>query len=302
MKQQPKECQPLSQHQHGSIRIRLWFTKSKRCWTSSWTTDRPISKRVDDQDVRTLFSSSKLVGSKLEQLLRRNWTKLQNELVKLCQDSDLDLEWDFKFLRLWGHRSFGWTSNRGMEEFYMDKFNDARKAKKMSMTAQSPLRSTSAANKFHQNSTNPVERSKETEANVTNDDEFTRTWWWSGTPSFSGESKDRRVVQLRQAAARDLLQLEQRCPGDRQRWDVARSGAGVNAPLRRPRRMEVEYVASEAVGSSLKYSRRPCWPWQTSPACPGTPRSIGMKESSKSFLDSSWNRARTEHLRVTCRY
>ena len=203
-----------------------------------------------------LCSRLQTTGSKLEHSFKEELNELQNELVKLCQDSDLDLEVRLQILEIIELRSFGWTSNRGMEEFYMDKFNDARKAKEMSMTNSKSLNvSTSVANNSNRNSTNPVERSKETGANVTNDDDVTRTHLMIGTTELSLASRDRRVVQLAKQQLETFFSRSSGVQVTGSDGDVARSGAGVNAPLRRPRRMEVEYVAPEALGSSLKYSR-----------------------------------------------
>jgi len=203
-----------------------------------------------------LCTRLKIAGSKLENSLKEELDELQNELVMLCQDSNLDLEVRLQILESIELRSFGWTSNRGMEEFYVEKFTDARKAKEMSLTNSETLNvSTSAANNSNRNSTTLVERSKETEANVTNDDEVTRTHLMIGNTELSLASRDRRVVQLAKQQLETFFSRSSGVQVTGSAGDVARSGSGVNAPLRRPRRMEVEYVAPEAMGSSLKYSR-----------------------------------------------
>jgi len=203
-----------------------------------------------------LCTRLKIAGSKLENSFKEELDGLQNELVMLCQDSNLDLEVRLQILESIELRSFGWTSNRGMEEFYVEKFTDARKAKEMSLTNSETLNvSTLAANNSNRNSTTLVGGSKETEANVTNGDEVTRTHLMIGNTELSLASRDRRVVQLAKQQLETFFSRSSGVQVTGSAGDVARSGAGVNAPLRRPRRMEVEYVAPEAMGSSLKYSR-----------------------------------------------
>ena len=208
-----------------------------------------------------LCSRLKLAGSKLEFSFKMEIDELQNELVKLCQDSSLDLEVRLQILEIIELRSFGWKPNKGMEEFYIEKFNDARKAKEMSLTtpAEKFNVSTSAANNSAMKSTSPIEQIKDAtpSVGVNEENDVTRSHLKIGTSELSLESRDRRLVQL---ARQQLETFFSRSSGvqviiDSGAGDEARPGAGVNPPLRRPQRLEVEYVAPEAVGSSLKYSR-----------------------------------------------
>ena len=59
-----------------------------------------------------LFSRLKLVGSKSEFSFKMELDELQNELVKLCQDSFLDLEVRLQILEIIELRSFGWKPNK----------------------------------------------------------------------------------------------------------------------------------------------------------------------------------------------
>ena len=208
-----------------------------------------------------LCSRLKLVGSELELSNKVELDELQNELVKLCQDSFLDLEVRLQILELIELRSFGWKPNKGMEEFYIEKFNEARKAKEMSMkNPESVNVSTSAANKSARNSSPPIEQNKEavmtkeTAASVgaPDSDDVTRSLLMIGSSELALESQDRRLVQL---ARQQLETFFSRSSGVQVSLGSAGDKEGGNPPLRRPRRLEVEYVAPEAVGSSLKYSR-----------------------------------------------
>ena len=199
-----------------------------------------------------LCSRLKSAGSRLEYSFKEELDELQNELVKLCQDSVLDLEVRLQILEIIELRSFGWTSNRGMEEFYIEKFNDARKAKEITMTSPE----TSTAGNSNRNPRTPIEQSKGDEANVgvTNDEEeVTKTSLMIGATELSLASKDRRVVQLARQQLETFFSRSSGVQVTGSSGDVASSE--VNPPLRRPRRMEVEYVAPEVMRSSLKYSR-----------------------------------------------
>ena len=209
-----------------------------------------------------LCSRLRLAGSELEFSNKVELDELQNELVKLCQDSFLDLEVRLQILEIIELRSFGWKPNKGMEEFYVEKFNEARKAKEISMTHPKPANvSTSAPNKSTRNSSAPIELNKESNmtketpasVGVTDEDDVTRSLLMIGSSSLALESQDRRLVQL---ARQQLETFFSRSSG----VQVSLGGAGDqeeggNPPLRRPRRLEVEYVAPEAGGSSLQYSR-----------------------------------------------
>ena len=207
-----------------------------------------------------LCSRLKLAGSELELTNKVELDELQNELVKLCQDSFLDLEVRLQILELIELRSFGWKPNKGMEEFYIEKFNEARKAKEMSMTNPESVNvATSAENKSARNSSSPIEHNKgdtvtnETGASVgATDGDVTRSLLMIGSSELALESQDRRLVQL---ARQQLETFFSRSSGVQVSLGGAGDKEGGNPPLRRPRRLEVEYVAPEAVGSSLKYSR-----------------------------------------------
>jgi len=210
-----------------------------------------------------LCSRLKLAGSKLESSFKMELDELQNELVKLCQDSSLDLEVRLQILEIIELRSFGWKANKGMEEFYIEKFNDARKAKEMSLTspAETVNFATPTVNKSAMMSTSHIEQIKDATSSVAVNEEgdVTRSHLKIGTSLLSLESRDRRLVQL---ARQQLETFFSRSSGVQVIMgggarDEVRSGAGDNPPLRRPQRLEVEYVAPEAVtvGSSLKYSR-----------------------------------------------
>jgi len=207
-----------------------------------------------------LCSRLKLAGSELELTNKVELDELQNELVKLCQDSFLDLEVRLQILELIELRSFGWKPNKGMEEFYIEKFNEARKAKEMSMTNPESVNvSTSAENKSARNSSPPIQHNKgdavtkETGASFgAPDEDVTRSLLMIGSSELALESQDRRLVQL---ARQQLETFFSRSSGVQVSLGSAGDEEGGNPPLRRPRRLEVEYVAPEAVGSSLKYSR-----------------------------------------------
>jgi len=185
-----------------------------------------------------LCSRLKIVGSQLETSFKVELDELQNELVRLCQESFLDLELRLQILEIVELRSFGWKSNKGMEEFYTEKFNDARKAKEISMSS-------------HETSNNTIEQVIEgnlpNETGNANEDGVTKSHLMIGTSELVLESRDRQVVQL---AKQQLETFFSQSSGVK-----VSGGAGDNPPLRRPRRLEVEYVVPEVEGSGLKYSR-----------------------------------------------
>ena len=206
-----------------------------------------------------LCSRLKLAGSKLEFSFKMELDELQNELVKLCQDSYLDLEVRLQILEIIELRSFGWKPNKGMEEFYIEKFNDARKAKEMSLTSPPRTVNVSTPTVYKSAMKSPNEQIKDAtpRVGVNDEDNVTRSHLKIGTSVLSLESRDRSLVQL---ARQQLETFFSRSSGVQVTMgggvgDEARSGAGDNPPLRRPQRLEVEYVAPETVGSSLKYSR-----------------------------------------------
>ena len=214
--------------------------------------------------ISDLCSRLKLAGSKLELSFKKELDELQNEFVKICQDSGLDLEVRLQILEIIELRSFGWKPNRGMEEFYIENFHNARKVRDPSMMDSGTFDN---SNQVEIEDTNIIFTAPNEKSQVEDQpegtlgqgsneepDDVTRRHLMIGGSELSLESRDRRVLQLAKQHLETLfsrstgVQLTQGGTGDKE-------AAGDNPPLRRPRRLEVEYVAPEISGPSLKYSR-----------------------------------------------
>jgi len=179
----------------------------------------------------------KLGGAALEEAGAELDT-LQARLVQVCQQSGLDLELRLQILELVELRALGWRSNRGMEQFYAEKFSEARAAKARQLQEGNPGRGGEDDARASSDPA-PTRTAAEAETETT----FQRQLV-VGESTLVLRSCDRPLVQL----ARQ--QLETFFSG-RSAVRVAAAGDAAAAS----RRLEVDYTAPEPPLAALKYSR-----------------------------------------------
>ena len=167
---------------------------------------------------------------------------LQARLVQVCQQSGLDLELRLQILELVELRALGWRSNRGMEQFYAEKFSEARAAKARQLQEGNPDHG--AVDDAHA-SADPAPTRTAEEGETETEATFQRQLV-VGESTLVLRSCDRPLVQL----ARQ--QLETFFSG---RSAVRVAAAGDAAAAAASRRLEVDYTAPERPLASLKYSR-----------------------------------------------
>ena len=155
---------------------------------------------------------------------------LQARLVQVCQQSGLDLELRLQILELVELRALGWRSNRGMEQFYAEKFSEARAAKARQLQGRGGEDDARASA-----DPAPTRTAEEAETEAT----FQRQLV-VGESTLVLRSCDRPLVQL----ARQQLET----------FFSGRSAVRVAAAAA-SRRLEVDYTAPEPPLASLKYSR-----------------------------------------------
>ena len=160
---------------------------------------------------------------------------LQARLVQVCQLSGLDLELRLQILELVELRALGWRSNRGMEQFYAEKFSEARAAKARQLQEGNPDHGAVDDARASADPA-PTRTAEETETEAT----FQRQLV-VGESTLVLRSCDRPLVQL----ARQQLET----------FFSGRSAVRVAAAAAASRRLEVDYTAPEPPLASLKYSR-----------------------------------------------
>jgi len=200
-------------------------------------------------------------GAGLELNNREDLDLIQTELVRLCQESAMDLEVRLQILEVVELRALNWRSNRAMEEFYVEKFRETRQAKSRQVS------NTVVATSDRRDVSSTAVSDRDVSTAVT------RRQLKIGASELVLESRDRRVLQLAHqhletffSSSNNITLVSDISDSDENQRSIRSIPAQVNRE-----RLEVSYKTPELSLSQLKYSREALLTLANNPRAQDTP-------------------------------
>jgi len=213
-----------------------------------------------------MMSQMKIVGKSLEENHLAQLNAIMEKLTKLCKDSDADLEVRLHILELIEFRALGWRSTKSMEQFYIERFNDARKAKGGRLQTNGASESAKVVE--------PISTEQQQSVTVASTNEqMTRQRITIGTDDLFLESKNRQVVQL---ARQQLETFFSKSSNVQITNNSANSSTGQNQNeqnrVSNPVRLQVDWRAPSMDGTHpVMYSRETLLELATNPYAQDAP-------------------------------
>merc|ERR1712058_36837 len=184
------------------------------------------------------------------------------KLTKLCKDSDADLEVRLHILELIEYGALGWRSTKSMEEFYIERFNDARKAK------GDRLQSIGASESSRVVEPEPVKVASTNEQM----EQMTRQTITIGTDDLFLESKNRQVVQLARQQLETYFSKSSNVQIVNKSASSSATGKNDKNQVSNPVRLQVNWRAPNMDGSHpVMYSRETLLELATNPYAQDAP-------------------------------
>jgi len=209
-----------------------------------------------------MMSQMKIVGKILEENHLAQLNDIMEKLTKLCKDSDADLEVRLHILELIEYRALGWRSTKSMEEFYIERFNDARKAK------GDRLQSIGASESSRVVEPEPVKVASTNEQV----EQMTRQKITIGTDDLFLESKNRQVVQLARQQLETYFSKSSNVEIVNKSASSTATGQSVKNQVSNPVRLQVNWRAPSMDGSHpVMYSRETLLELATNPYAQDAP-------------------------------
>lgn len=183
--------------------------------------------------------------------------KIKDDLIKYCQDPGItQLELRLQMLEIIELRELGWKTNKGMEEFYFERFNEAREvaARNISNIQNNASASSEASPRVP---LIPISRRPQT-SGIT-DRDVVRKQMTIGRDKLILESANSHIVQIAKQQLETFFSRNNNVTVNRQ---AAAAGDMTNNTINNPTtattnvdRLEVNYQAPDLPSASLKYSR-----------------------------------------------
>jgi len=212
-----------------------------------------------------MMSQIKIVGKILEENHLAQLNAIMEKLTKLCKDSDADLEVRLHILELIEFRALGWRSTKSMEQFYIERFNDARKAK----GGRLPTNGASESAKVVE----PISTEQQQSVKVASTNEqMTRQRITIGTDDLFLESKNRQVVQLARQQLETYFSKSSNVEIVNKSASSTATGQSVKNQVSNPVRLQVNWRAPSMDGSHpVMYSRETLLELATNPYAQDAP-------------------------------
>jgi len=211
------------------------------------------------------MSQMKIVGKILEENHLAQLNAIMEKLTKLCKDSDADLEVRLHILELIEFRALGWRSTKSMEQFYIERFNDARKAK----GGRLPTNGASESAKVVE----PISTEQQQSVKVASTNEqMTRQRITIGTDDLFLESKNRQVVQLARQQLETYFSKSSNVQIVNKSASSSATGKNDKNQVSNPVRLQVNWRAPNMDGSHpVMYSRETLLELATNPYAQDAP-------------------------------
>ena len=202
----------------------------------------------------------KAEGPVLDANYPEDMESIKEDLITYCQDPGItQLELRLQMLEIIELRELGWKTNKGMEEFYFERFNEARAA-----AARNVSNSQNNASVSSSISQSPIETSRpQITARNSSSKDVVRKQMMIGRDKLILESDNSHIVQVAKQQLETFFSRKNNVTVRRNNLnnnsaagDMSRGGNETSlTSTATGDRLEVNYQAPELPSTSFKYSR-----------------------------------------------